>query len=282
MDPSSQNRAGAGAAGRLLVVAGAGDVGGRLATSRVASGDDVIALRRREVEPAPGVRGLRADLATGEGLARLPRRAEALVFCAAPDRRDEAAYRALYVDGLRRLLDACEAPRVIFVSSTAVYREDAGEWVDEATPPEPPAFNGQALLAAEQALTPHPGGIALRLSGLYGPGREMMLRKARAGEPGRPHWTNRIHVEDAASALSWLIDHAAPEPLYLGSDDLPAKEAEVLAWLRGKEGLSAVAAAPGAESGRRIRNTRLRATGWAPVFPDYRSGYADVLAKPGV
>jgi nucleoside-diphosphate-sugar epimerase len=282
MDPSSQNRAGAGAAGRLLVIAGAGDVGGRLASRRVALGDDVIALRRRDADQAPGVRGVRADLASGEGLSRLPRRAEALVFCAAPDRRDEAAYRALYVDGLRRLLDACEAPRVIFVSSTAVYREDAGEWVDESTPPQPPAFNGQALLAAEQVLAPHPGGIALRLSGIYGPGREMMLRKARAGEPGRPHWTNRIHVEDAASALSWLLDLPAPQPVYLGSDDAPARESEVLAWLRGREGLSTVAAPSGAESGRRIHNARLRTTGWEPAFPDYRSGYATLPARPGV
>ncbi len=217
MDPSSQNRAGAGASGRRLVIAGAGDVGGRLALRRVLLGDDVIAVRRRDVAMSPGVRGVRADLASGEGLSRLPRRVEALVFCAAPDRRDEAAYRALYVDGLRRLLDACDAPRVLFVSSTAVYREDAGEWVDEATPPLPQAFNGQALLAAEQVLSAHAGGIALRLSGLYGPGREMMLRKSRAGEPGRPHWTNRIHVEDAASALSCLLDIAAPESLYLAA-----------------------------------------------------------------
>ena len=61
-----------------------------------------------DLPAAPGQRALRADLATGEGLSRLPRQVAAVVFCAAPDRRDEAAYRALYLDGLRRLLDACE------------------------------------------------------------------------------------------------------------------------------------------------------------------------------
>lgn len=282
MDPSSQNRAGAGAAGRRLVIAGAGDVGGRLAARRAALGDDVIALRRRDTAMSPGVRGVRADLASGEGLSRLPRRVEALVFCAAPDQRDESAYRALYVDGLRRLLDACDAPRVVFVSSTAVYREHAGEWVDESTPPQPPAFNGQALLAAEQVLSAHSGGVALRLSGIYGPGREMMLRKARAGERGRPHWTNRIHVDDAASALSWLLDRRSPESLYLGSDDLPAREDEVLAWLRRQDGLPDVAAVAGDETGRRIRNARLRASGWSPAHADYRSGYAAMLAARGV
>jgi nucleoside-diphosphate-sugar epimerase len=282
MEASSQNRAGARAAGRLLVVAGAGDVGGRLATLRVAAGDEVIALRRREAAASPGLRTLRADLATGEGLARLPRQAEALVFCAAPDRRDEAAYRALYLDGLRRLLDACAAPRVIFVSSSAVYREDAGEWVDEDTPADPPAFNGRVLLETEQVLARYEGGTALRLSGIYGPGREMMLRKARAGEAGRPHWTNRIHVEDAASALSHLLDLPAPEACYLGSDDLPARESELLAWLRAREGLPSVAAVDGAATGRRLRNTRLRASGWAPRYPDYRTGYGALLAGPGV
>ena len=80
---------------RVVVVAGAGDVGGRLASRRAQSGDEVLALRRSAVATAPGVRSMQADLASGEGLRRLPRRADALVFCAAPDRRDEAAYRAL-------------------------------------------------------------------------------------------------------------------------------------------------------------------------------------------
>jgi nucleoside-diphosphate-sugar epimerase len=279
MSTLSKSRAAAGAAGGVVVVAGAGDVGGRFAALRVLAGDEVIVLRRREVPAAPGQRTLRADLASGEGLARLPRRAEALVFCAAPDQRDEAAYRALYLDGLRRLLDACEAPRVVFVSSTAVYGQDAGEWVDEDTPAEPAGFNGRV---AELALAPHPGGIVLRLSGLYGPGREMMLRKARAGEPGRPHWTNRLHVDDAASALSHLVGLSAPAACYVGSDDLPAMEHEILAWLRDRSGQPAVSAAPAAESGRRVRNARLRASGWAPRFPDYRAGYGALLAAPGV
>jgi nucleoside-diphosphate-sugar epimerase len=282
MAASSKNRATAGAAGRVLVIAGAGDVGGRLAALRAGIGNDVIALRRRDMAMAPGIRTLRADLASGEGLARLPRRVDALVFCAAPDRRDEAAYRALYLDGLRRVMDACETPRLIFVSSTAVYGQDAGEWVDEDSPAEPPAFNGRVLKQAEEALAAHGGGIALRLSGLYGPGRGMMLRKSRAGEPGRPHWTNRLHVDDAASALSHLLDAAAPDACCIGSDDLPALESEVLDWLRARQGLPAVPAASGAATGRRLRNTRLRATGWAPALADYRAGYGALLAGPGV
>ena len=91
-----------------------------------------------------------ADLASGAGLSTLPRAATALVFCAAPDQRDETAYHALYVDGLSRLMATCEAPRIVFVSSTAVYGEHRGEWVDEVMPAAPVAFNGRVLRQAER------------------------------------------------------------------------------------------------------------------------------------
>lgn len=269
--------------GRLIVVAGAGDVGGRLAASRAARGDEVVALRRRAQSPAPGVRAMAADLATGAGLARLPKRPDAVVFAAAPDARNEQAYRDLFVDGPRRLLDALGAApsRFVFVSSTAVYGEEHGERVDEDTPPRPPGFNGRALLDAERALAAACAGtVVLRLSGLYGPGREHLLRRALAGEPGRPHWTNRIHVEDAAAALSHLLDLDTPASLYLGSDDAPAREDAVFAWIRERRGLPAVAPAGGEESGRRVDSRRLRASGWAPRYPDFRAGYAPLLDRP--
>src|SRR6185369_11478108 len=117
--------------------------------------------------------------------------------CAAPEQRDEAAYRGLYLDGLRRLLDRVQTPRIIFVSSTAVFAQDAGEWVDEDSPATADAFNGRVLRAAEGELSAHHQGIVLRLSGIYGPGREAMLRRARTADAGRRHWTNRIHVDDA-------------------------------------------------------------------------------------
>jgi nucleoside-diphosphate-sugar epimerase len=256
------------------LIIGAGDVGGRLARLRAAAGETVIAVRRREVEAMPGVRSVCADVASGAGLERLPRQVQAAVFCAAPDRRDEAAYRSLFVDGLRRLIDHVDADRLLLVSSTAVYAEDAGEWVDEATPARPPAFNGRLLREAELELATVRGSSVLRLSGLYGPGRDAMLRRARAGLPGRPRWTNRIHVDDAAAALAHLLDQPRLQPLYLGNDDRPALESEVLAWLRARQGLPPLAAGPARETGRRISNRRLRDSGWMPRYPDFASGYA--------
>jgi len=265
-----------------LLIAGAGDVGMRLARLRAGLGHDVIALRRRERPATAGVRDIRVDLTSGAGFERVPKRPDAVVFCAAPGKRDEAVYRALFIDGLRRLLDQVDTPRLLLVSSTAVYGQDAGEWIDESAATIPKAFNGRVLLAAEQEISGHRSGIVLRLSGIYGPVRETMLQRARALEPGRPHWTNRIHADDAAAALSHLLDMPKPEPIYLGSDDRPALESDVLAWMRAQEKLPNIAATGGAESGRRISNQRLRDSGWAPAHADFRSGYLPLLAGAGV
>ena len=107
-------------------------------------------------------------------------------------------------------------------------------------------------------------------------------RSSLDGFDRRVQFQQSIQISSGLRRIAELLDLPAPQPLYLGSDDAPAREAEVLSWLREWEDLPAVAAASGAEAGRRIRNARLRATGWTPVFPDYRSGYADVLAKRGV
>jgi len=265
-----------------LLIAGAGDVGMRLARLRARLGNDVIALRRRERPVTTGVRDIRVDLTSGAGFEQVPKRPDLVVFCATPGQRNEAVYRALFIDGLRRLLDYVDSPRVLFVSSTAVYGQDAGECIDEDAAAVPSAFNGRVLLEAEHEISGHRAGIVLRLSGIYGPVRETMLRRARALEPGRPHWTNRIHADDAAAALSHLLDLSKPKNIYLGSDDRPALESEVLAWIRAQEKLPNIAAAGGVESGRRISNRRLRDSGWMPAHPDFRSGYLPLLADAGV
>jgi electron-transferring-flavoprotein dehydrogenase len=259
---------------RTLLIAGAGDTGLRLAANAAASGWDVLALRRREAAMGERIRAVRADLRSGEGLAALPKRLDALVFCAAPDERTEAAYRALYRDGLRRLLDRGDTGRVLFVSSTAVYAEDAGGAVDEDTPADASAFNGRVLLEAERELGPHPDAAAFRASGIYGPGRERMWNRARRDEPGEPRWTNRIHVEDVAGALLHLLGAPRIARVYCGNDDAPTLEHEVVDGLRARLDLPALGAAAGPVTGKRVINARLRGSGWRPRFPDWRSGYA--------
>jgi len=76
-------------------------------------------------------------------------------------------------------------------------------------------------------------------------------------------------------------DPAVLGPAYLGNDDGPVLGAEVVAWMRAQEGLPPLEPAPGPVRGRRVSNARLRASGWAPLHPDFTSGYALMLTRPG-
>lgn len=263
---------------RRVLIAGCGDVGTRLGLMLADAGEHVFGLRRDTAGLPASLHPVTLDLEAAIDSTVLPPAIDALVFAAAPDARDEVAYQRLFVDAPRRLLDALTQPpqRIVFVSSTAVYAQDDGEWVDETSPAQPLTFNGRLLLHAEHALQARaPGAVVLRLSGLYGPGRNRILRRAIDGDAGAARWSNRIHVQDAAAAIRHLLALDAPEALYLGSDDAPEREDLILAWLRTRHGLppGPVASGDGA-SGRRILNRRLRGSGFEFEFPDYRAGLA--------
>ena len=271
-----------------ILLAGCGDLGERVAQRLRAHGDEVWALRRQP--PARGMHGihwLRGDLTDPASLRELPAGITRLVFLPAPATRDKAAYRAIFVDGLRHLLDALDRrklARVLFVSSSAVYGEHDGDWVDEATPTDPPGFNGAVLLEAEQWLAEQSlPSTVLRLAGLYGPGRLQLIERLRAGQlrvpRETPHWANRIHVDDAAAAVAHLLQLKSPQPLYLGVDDMPMPLDELYDFLAAliDAPLPAEGAAPAGVGSKRLRNAKLRASGWAPQWPDAREGYAALL-----
>ena len=209
--------------GRVLI-AGCGDVGLRAAQRLLARGDQVWALRRTATgADGNGIHWLQGDLVQPDTLRGLPGAITQVVYLPTPDARDAAAYRAVFVDGLRHLLEALDGSaleRVLLVSSSAVYGEHAGAWVDEDTPPDPPGFNGAVLLDAEHWLAAQPvSSVVLRLAGLYGPGRLQLIERLRKGDArvprGTPHWANRIHVDDAAAAIVHLLSLPDPAPLYL-------------------------------------------------------------------
>jgi nucleoside-diphosphate-sugar epimerase len=271
-----------------VLLAGCGDLGLRVAQRLLARGDDVCALRRQPpLQDDSGIRWLSADLTQPETLRLLPAGITRLVYLPTPDRRDESAYRATFVDGLRHLLQALGSPslqRVLLVSSSAVYGEHGGDWVDESTPPAPPGFNGRVLLEAEQLLAAQPRtSIVLRLAGLYGPGRLQLLERLRAGQVRvprtLPHWANRIHIDDAAAAIVHLLELVNPLPLYLGVDSTPLPLDVLYDHLAGLVGapLPGDGPAPAGVGSKRLGNARLRASGFRPQWPDTRDGYAALV-----
>jgi nucleoside-diphosphate-sugar epimerase len=271
------------------LVAGAGYVGEALARLLVAAGHEVIVLRRSDAPPPPGARAFRADLTAKGALEALPE-VELAFYTAAADERSDDAYRRAYVDGLARLAarlarQPARPRRLLFTSSTAVYGQRAGEWVDETSETAPADFAGRRLLEGEALVRAAPlPGTVLRLGAIYGPGRTSLIERARAGVRGGPGFTNRIHRDDAAGALAHLAALPDAAPCYVGVDCEPAVEADVLAWLALRLGAAPADAAPAAASARRsrgskrCRNALLLASGYRFRYPTYREGYAALLA----
>jgi nucleoside-diphosphate-sugar epimerase len=191
------------------------------------------------------------------------------------------------VDGLQHLLQALDAKslrRVLLVSSSAVYGDHHGDWVDERTPTAPMRFNGELLLQAEQWLAAQPvPSIVLRLAGLYGPGRLQLIDRLRAGQLRVPrtatHWANRIHDDDAAAAIVHLLQLSDPQPLYLGADSTPLPIDVLYDHLAALAGVPPPADGPppAGIGSKRLNNARLRESGFALQWPDARAGYAALV-----
>jgi nucleoside-diphosphate-sugar epimerase len=279
-----------------ILIAGCGYVGSALGALLVAESDAVWGLRRRPANLPLGVQRIEADLSVPSTLRDLPADLDCAVYAVSPGGYDDAHYRAAYVDGPRRLFEAFERQRLcprrlFFVSSTSVYAQNDGSWVDETSPAEPASFSGQRVLEGERVAREGPCPVTvLRLGGIYGPRRTRLIDRVRAGNAlygaGPPRYTNRIHRDDCAGALRHLIRLPEPEDLYLGVDCEPVEEASVLRWLSGALGAPAPRLRPeGASrsartaSNKRCCNQRLLASGYTFRYPTFREGYAAVLSE---
>ena len=271
-----------------VLIAGCGDVGNVLATALLQDGHTVFGLKRDTSTLPVGVQPIRADLLNPATLVDLPVDIDSLVFMPTPASRDQAGYEAIFIQGWKNLWAGLKQPpaRVLLVSSTAVYGEDRGGIVDEETIPGPARFNGRILLKMEQlAGRCTENLVVVRISGIYGPGRERLIRLAVSEglevQQTPPYFTNRIHRDDAAAALKHLLVIERPESLYLATDDQPVPRYEVVEWLAKIQG----SASPkglvdeNASRGKRVSNRRLRNSGFVLSYPDYKAGYGAVLVQ---
>ncbi|WP_433737847.1 SDR family oxidoreductase [Pseudomonas putida] len=276
-----------------VLIAGCGDVGSRLATQLLAAGWEVHGLRRDVSRLPDGVIGVAGDLFDKDCPATWPVGAvDYLVYCAAATDHDEAGYRAAYVQGLQHVLewldDYGQVPsRLLFVSSSSVYGQQDGEWVDESSPAVASGFSGRVLLEAEQiALNSGIATSIVRLTGIYGPSRERLLTQVRQGyrvavEP--PLYANRIHADDAAGLMACLLEAdrrgVVLDDVYIGVDDAPAALSDVVGWLREYLGVTEWAdeASVRRTGSKRCSNARAKALGWEPKYPTFREGYAAIL-----
>ncbi|VAX40692.1 Nucleoside-diphosphate-sugar epimerases [hydrothermal vent metagenome] len=214
------------------LVIGCGYLGLRVALRWLKEGEDVFALTRSKQNALRfkelGIQPVLGDVTIAKSLQQLPQ-VSTILHAVGYDRKSDHSQRTVYVDGLRNLLAAVESKyqRIIFISSTSVYGQNCGEWVDENSPRNPVHKNGIVCRDAEdlfwKMITQQniPQGMILRCAGLYGPGRLLRrIETLKSGVPisGRPDaWLNIIHIEDVVQTV-------------LVADSKPVSPASHITW----------------------------------------------------
>ncbi len=253
-----------------------------------------LGVRRRPASPEKGtLRWLALDLTDPSAFASLPDEVSVIVYTPAPRRSQPSSYAQVYPSVVQSLIKkyqkAQSLRRIILVSSTRVYGERGGAWVDENTAVEPEDDASRAIVTAEQALIQAfpKRATVLRLAGIYGPGRYWQIKRVLRGEAFRhqpPYFTNRIHQTDVVNILLTLVnrslDDSLIDPLILGVDDAPVAEAELGQWLANQLSvelkLKQATGMPALQN-KRCRNLGLQKLGFQYQYPSYQAGYAELV-----
>ena len=270
-----------------ILIIGQGDIGLPVTNKLAHEGVNVTGLARRE----------RQDYALNENAQFM--QADALTLTAdqlhdfthiavivTPDEYSTKAYRNSYLainEHLAGLAD--ELPnlqRIVFISSTGIYGQDNGEWIDEDTIPTTPKREAsQVILQAEQALQQgfSEKAIIIRPSGIYG--RERLMRVRKAKEQNKEpivanEWTNRITDSDLVNIVVKVLMVENAKPIYIASDYLPVTTFELTTWLCEQldEAPPKLDDKNTAMSGKRLHSNIPLA--WL-TYPDWQLGYEDIL-----
>ncbi|MEF8852089.1 MAG: SDR family oxidoreductase [Haloarculaceae archaeon] len=282
-----------------VAVLGCGYVGLELCR-QLRDDHDVTGVRRSpagiERVEATGARAVQADVTDADALGAVPD-ADAVVFAASSGGRGADAAREVYVEGLRTAVDqfcgrADPPDRVVYTSSTGVYGDHGGDWVDETTPVEPTTDKTEVLAEAERTALGRPtgdcAGTVTRFAGLYGPGRYRLDRYVEG--PVTEGYLNMVHRDDAAGAVRYLLERGVGRDEVVNViDDEPVSKWAFADWLaeqcgrdpprkrtiaeRLAEGDLSAPAERRLRTSKRVANDRLRELGYDFAYPTYREGY---------
>jgi len=290
------------------LIFGCGYFGRRVAGLWLARGEEVYAVTRSTDKAArladEGITPVVANLSRPESLGAIGQlsAADTVLFSVGYERspRTDASTQTIhevYVEGLAHVLGVIPASvqRFIYISSTGVYGQVDGDWVDETSPCLPTREGGRACLAAERLLQQSEfaeRAVILRLAGIYGPDRVPRIKELRAGTPipaPLNGYLNLIHVDDAAQVVLLAEEKAAPPKLYCVSDGHPVIRGEYYAELAQLAGAppprftdpqADSPAAQRAGSDKRVSNARLMAElSPALLYPSYREGLAAIVSS---
>ena len=270
-----------------LLIIGQGDIGLPVTNKLAQDGFNVTGLARRErhhYNLEGSAKFLQADALTlsAEQLQGFT----AIAIIVTPDEYSTSGYHDSYLAISQHLATLADKltnlTRLVFISSTGVYGQDNGAWIDENTVPVTPEREAsQVILQAEQVLQQSFGAkaIIIRPSGIYGRERLMRLRKARdeQKEPvAAAHWSNRIMDLDLVTIIANVMTIDMPKQLYIATDYAPVTTFELSTWL--SEQVNAVLPTlddnKTAVTGKRLHSNIPLA--WLD-YPDWQAGYRDIL-----
>jgi len=266
------------------LIVGCGYVGSRLKVFLEERGWKVCGARRSS---QPGDNNITIDVASEFELSG---HYDIIFYMVSAGAYTPNAYNTAYSLGVSNTLQAIQKsgqnPRIIFVSSTSVFSESDGGWVTEESPTRITSFSTEALLQGEKQIAS--SGLEyciLRLSGIYGPGRNSLIDQIKIGRAFLKDETaisNRIHIEDCVGVLHHLALLHHRDRLYIGTDSEPTPYNEVLTWLAKKLSVDVVAkeSEPSRSthmSNKRCSNAKLLRSGYIFLYPHFREGLLSSL-----
>lgn len=207
--------------------------------------------------------------------------ADVVVVALSARERTIEGYRLAYVEPIKRLSESLSTwsklpKRIIVVSSSRVYGASDGEVIDDTLTPEPADEFGEQLRLMELLVADLPiESVVVRLSGIYGPGRDWLKRQALAATESSQtenNWTNRIHIDDAAQVILFLLQQQTVHSSYIASDNQPVPLLDIYNYFREREGLPHLDIELPVLGGKQLQPTRLKAAGFHWQYPTAFSG----------
>lgn len=276
-----------------ILVIGYGDIGAALAKELMSSGHTVTGLRRTDIAEKSKASFIKADVSDINSLKNHSFNFDQVVYILSPSGGGLAEYEKVFDHGVRNVLELfkeqCPQVAITFVSSTRVYGQDKGEWVNEDSVTDPKDERGRLLLGAEKAfLAFNKKTTVVRFSGIYGRSN-YFLNQIKSGvgiQKGPPYYTNRIHRDDCVGALIFIVNKKSDDVqmvgVYIASDSDPAAKWDVATYLAGSVNTQqpeAIVLELNVSQNKRIENRRLIEAGYKFKYPSYKQGYGVVNGK---
>ena len=279
---------------KQVLILGCGDVGCALGNTLTMKGNYDVWGVRRDISKLPAnIIPMVLDITQPIPHQRLPNPIDCVVYCAAPNERSVTSYELTYLKGLENCIHALQEDqnpikRLFLTSSTRVYHQNSGEWVNETSDTHPQDEQGQILLRSEAiASQSNIPSTILRFGGIYGPTKTHLIKHVLRGlgcKKMPPIFSNRIHISDCAGMINFLMETAEEKgeanELYLGVDDCPTPLYEIVEWLAAQFELTLEPSDINlGHSNKRCSSQKISSAGYKFRYPDYKAGYLSILKK---